>query len=336
MRRTKFKILLLLLTTTFSFGQTSKIKFSEPYKTASGIILTPGDTLTIGFKSQSFNSMFNYLFDINFKNSFTESATGRKVTIKHFRRETIDGKQVIIVVIPPQPETGLNAYVDIEKALEHGEIFSSQSQFIKSRNAKLFIKEPLLYFIKAFEKEPANYAREFLYRFDRTTFNKVKEDEFELGKILRKTSQQIENTVDSLDFKTTYAITIKVELSEYDFEKKGFPFRLPEAITVLDKGFSEDKTAVYLVISNSIIFQNLKMSEEQAKIFVQKRKDRYGNVDRTVYVKVNFFAEDKISTFKSNSGDTREGITGTVTSLEFYGNKNFVSDDLGVVKPTGN
>jgi Domain of unknown function (DUF4852) len=335
MRQTNFTILLLLYTTTFVNGQTTKIKFSEPYKTTSGMVLTPGDTLTIGVKS-SYHDKFDYLFDIKFKKTFSDAATGRKVIIKHFRRETIDEKKVIIAVIPPQPETGFNAYVDIDNALEKGEIFSSQSQFMKSRNVKLFVKEPLLYFIKMFEKEPASYAKEFVYRFDRKTYNTFKEDEFEMGKILNATSLNIEKTIDSLDFKTTYATAIKIELNEYDFGTKGFPFKLAEAITVLEKGFGEDKTAVYLVLSNSTSFQNLKMSEEQAKLFIQRRKDRYGNVDRSVYVKVNFIVDDKISSFRSNSGDMRDGLTGRVTSLEFYGNKNCMSYDLGTVKPMEN
>lgn len=331
----RLSLLLILSVCLNPSSAQTKIKFSEPYETSSGIILNPDDTLIFGFPSDTFRKAFRYVYISNNEKLFTSAATNRKAVIKHFRRETIDGKEVIIAVIPPQPEVALfNVHIEIDKALESGEIFSTKSQFIGSKG-NWFDNEPLLYFIKVFEKDPQNYAREFLYRYNRETFTRYKDDEFEINKIVNSTILDMEKSIDSLSFTTTYTVGIKLDLNEYDFSRRAFPFLLTEAVTVLDATWNTHALSkVYMVITNAKLFTGLEMNEDRAKNFIQKRKDRYGNVDRTVYAKVNFVLDDKVSSFQATDGSTKEALTAKATSLEFYGNKNFVSDDLGIVAVT--
>lgn len=307
------------------------IKSIKPYTTCSGYELKVGDSLIIGFGSTS-SEAFRHIFVppslvSNELYHFPKSATGSILPIKYFKHAVVEGKEMVYAVVPSggNVPSFQNAAIEIENAFRTGEVFCKQSQIFNSKNYTPFTDEvALLQVVKLKRKEPADIAEEYLRRVHPVRYMEIDENEFVLRKEIRDIIPVIKAKADSLQDSTVYKFTSKVHLSEYDFDKKGFPLEIPYAgISALTYIGFPNETQANIVFTNASNFSLFPISETIAEqLFTYKTT--MGVTDRWVYLRINF----KIT----GSEEESNNLVAEIIDIEVYGNWNRYSYDLGIIK----
>jgi hypothetical protein len=168
----------------------------------------------------------------------------------------------------------------------------------------------------------------YLYHKYSNLFEKVKNDEFELGDTAEKYSkifkEKIKNSCSKVKDKE-FVLNLNAEFEKYNFSKKGFP---------IDGMKKESYVEFYSSLSShaKVIFDNvdveknfISMSKDKAKKFIKSKK-RYGDVDRRIMAKYYFTINsietpiDNVVSATANSYIQQindEFIHGNITKVEF-------------------
>ena len=165
----------------------------------------------------------------------------------------------------------------------------------------------------------------------RTKYQKVRNDEFELDDAKKWAFEKFKkklSMIKSIDPKAIYHLYLKVRFGKYDFKNGRFPV---EALTENSyMQYAGKGKIVNRYAESKLFFDNansdvnyIAMDKQKAKHFLQTRKNRWGDVDRSLvahYIyKINSYEEEK--EFQPGRSSMILKFTGTLISVEFMDKK---------------
>lgn len=143
-------------------------------------------------------------------------------------------------------------------------------------------------------------------------WNRVKNDEFELHDKKAEAIKIMKERVEAFSLEEDFSIFVGIDFQDYDFEKNVFPvvkmnpnmfFR---AHNVRHGSFPFEYKVFF---SNPQFFQDIQMSKDEAKGFVQSRKSSNGQVDRTLATELRF----RVTKLKNTRDELEAVIVGITT-----------------------
>lgn len=171
----------------------------------------------------------------------------------------------------------------------------------------------------------------FLYHTNRNKYRKVKNDEFEFNDAKIEAKKDFEEKVSNYlkAYEQSYSINLATEFGEYDFANENFPLKLLTSDSYVSFSGSDDPTCGYG--SSRIMFDNanetknvLPMKKDDAKLFLQAKKDKYsGYINRTLSAKVNFnIVKNELNKLPTNAESCVSLTTmGHIKSIEIIDSK---------------
>ena len=184
---------------------------------------------------------------------------------------------------------------------------------------------------KLSEEEYLTYAQ----GFEKEIYNKYHNDEFEWFDQFQIIKEKCDKKIEEADLTATYTVVTTVEFGDYDFTNGGFPISIEEG-TFFPLGITSSyyNCDYYSIFNNKIAlsldkfheYNFLVFEKDAARTFLQGRKDRYGNIDRTITLQITY----KIAAFDSAEYKEFEDlalsnnylpIVGIIESIEVYDTK---------------
>lgn len=332
-----FLSICFLTTLTCVYAQNAEPK---AYVAFDNSIFRQGDSLYIGYKSgyKQFEYIKEYyfkgLYDKGFINT-TSNIVGKKFKILDIYNggylNSYDTSAVVLK-IGEKGLLGLKLYVDINNAIRKGEViinlcpqWSSNEKIPNFSDSIAF-----LYKIKQYQQPPMNFSLEYLRRFNEKNYEKYREDEFELENQKQMSINKIKEGIASMNDTTTYHTDIELSLDNYDFSTMSFPVGFEKYFTILRNigGIFPETNLVFINQNN---FSKLAVEKSIANSFIKRRKNIFGNINRTVFARVYF----KYVTISTNAKSTyvnsygRDFIFGTISRIEFFDLKNRLYNYIG-------
>lgn len=140
--------------------------------------------------------------------------------------------------------------------------------------------------------------------FERDTYNKYKNDEFEWHDKFQILKQNLDKKIADADLTSSYTVVTGVDFGDYDFTNEGFPVTIGEG-TFFPLGYNDSyyeakrgsvfNSQTALKLDGFHKYNFIKLPKDEAKTFLQSRKDRYGNVDRSLTLQITY----KIASYDS-------------------------------------
>jgi hypothetical protein len=171
-------------------------------------------------------------------------------------------------------------------------------------------------------------------------YDNTREDEFDYHNSLNQAKSELTNNLKKIDFNKQFSINTKLSIGNYNFENHGFllneeklNFNLVEKVKTIFTNAKSEYPPIDIVFPNFEDFRFLEIEPDYANSFLKRRKDDYGNIDREVYVKLNFnivnLTQEEKNSLKQYSGNL---LFGKISSIEVYEYKNFKYNWLGTIK----
>jgi len=297
---------LFLLLPALALSQ--KFQKSElPYTSSSGKVYHVGDTIVIGSPAD-FSNQFSYYFMGNKLTSTVSAVTTHKVGEevktydKRYRGEIIkqfriypDGDTYVVT------NKTFNYLINIEKGLETGEILTPKLMELIDNKPTVFSDSiAYLAYLKRKENINTENVKEFLFLFDRNKYNSVREDEFAFHNQMKGTQSFLNETIKDIDTSKTYFIRFDNEIGNFDFDLLSFPLLWNgNGTQILNNTWSSfvpediNKSGIKLTdlriyFSNYEDFKHLPLPTEKAQHLINHRKSSSGNVNRKVYMGIQF------------------------------------------------
>lgn len=304
---------LLLFSALFNIQANAQnfVKSSEPFKAKNGQLFKVGDTILIGTPAD-FSNVYSYYVqgkDLSLKKEAKgeiKIAGEYKKYDNRFQRSIIKGffiyeKEGTFAVL----DKVFNVMIHIDKGIESGELVSNELEKVIRDRTTLF-SDSMAYIehIKFTKDYTIETVKEFLYLFDNTTFNRVREDEFEFNKNINSTKSKLKDGTKNLDSSKVFKIIFEDELGNYDFEKQSFPILWKnnglhllsdtwEHRTPIDINKNKVQlTDLKIKFSNTKDFNLMPLIEERANSLVKYRKGPDGTVDRRIRMAIYFTISD--------------------------------------------
>ncbi len=309
------------------------------YTTFDGSKFTEKDSITIGYPSgynSSYKSIKEYYYEGQYSNGYREvkiNLNSIKIPIINIYRssEVFYNDKVIVKV----GEKGLlkpKYHIDIETAVQNGEVIVKSNT--KTSLISTFMSENLAF--TNFHKLHGNTARadreEYLFRFQNDLYDKTHEDEFQFQSALKSAEKELTQLALTADTSTIYSIGTSVNLQKYDFDNEGFPinekeisFKLLSPVSRIWNNSNRDLKPIYLALDNFKNFTFLTISPESSESFITRRKDKYGNVDRKVFIKIFYKLK------ATNETEELKSLSGNVIKIEVYEFESFQGNFLGEI-----
>lgn len=187
---------------------------------------------------------------------------------------------------------------------------------------------------KLTEEDYLVYAQEF----HSETYRKYSNDEFEWHDQFNIIKQKLDEEIANADFDSTYVVVTSVDLEDYDFTNEGFPVSIGEGTFIplgRNDGYKSFKSIFYnrtaLGLHNFHRYNFFKFAKDDAKAFLQGRKNSRGEVNRKVTLQITYkIASYDSSEYKSFANWALSNkylpVVGIIQSIEVYdaANKNKV------------
>lgn len=128
-----------------------------------------------------------------------------------------------------------------------------------------------------------------IYRSD--VWDRYRNDEFELQDKRDETVKMMKERISSFPLNEEFVVYTSFDFGDYDFKKQVFPLDSLTETTYFPefRGNSGSFPYTYKVFfKNTAKIGNINMAKDDARNFLKKRKDRYGDVDRSVNAKLQF------------------------------------------------
>ena len=224
-------------------------------------------------------------------------------------------------------------FIDIAEALENGEVITKDelsNRYRYKERALLDDSTAFIHFIKRFDGETNEFWKYWLCRYRNDVYNRTHEDEFEFYGVVNEAGEFLLDAAEKLDNTTIYSTKIKVKLDNYDFSSNSFKFLWKGGAFNIFRPSSRCSSTLYAIrleLSNLSRFETLPVPFEQAKSFISNRKNRYGLVDRDVYLWVNWKLTNDLK-YKNGYATFR----GIVQSIEVYADENYINGYLGTLE----
>lgn len=184
---------------------------------------------------------------------------------------------------------------------------------------------------KISEDDYLSYAKVF----ETAVYDKYHNDEFEWYDQFQILKQNYDKRISEADFTSTYTVVTNVDFGDYDFTNVGFPVSIGEG-TFFPLGrpgnYYESpydsifRKTIALSLDNFHEYNFFAFSKDDAKTFLQGRKDRYGDIDRTVTLQITY----KIAAYDSSEykafadlalANDYLPVVGIIESIEVYDTK---------------
>lgn len=176
--------------------------------------------------------------------------------------------------------------------------------------------------------DEVNYARSF----EEATYKKYKNDEFEWDEQFSIIKQNLKKQVEEADMDSTYIIGTTLEFGDYDFTNEGFPITISAGtffpFNYFNNWYDYKRTSLLhkrmaLKLDSFEKFNFFAMPKDEAKTFLQGRKNSYGNVNRKValqiYYKIAAFDSDEYNCFKDLAlSNDYLPLVGIIEKIEVY------------------
>ena len=164
----------------------------------------------------------------------------------------------------------VSASEQVEKRLNYNEGFL---YYLKSGNLKLTDDEYLAY-CKDFKTD---------------IYNKYQDDEFEWHDQFINIKKDLDDQIANYDAsRNSFKIVTNTEFDKYDFSKNGFPCKPLKLTTYFHFSPTHyESKEIKLFFINTDDFNFFPYSQGDAKAFTERRKDRYGTIDRSVVVAIH-------------------------------------------------
>ncbi|MBP7169701.1 MAG: DUF4852 domain-containing protein [Tenuifilum sp.] len=327
---------ILITIAKFSFCQ-DYTESTEPYTAKNGYIFKVGDTIYIT-EPKNFANEFTSIYDnksLTNKRKYLEKNEYSNGTIsyydhiyrKYLIKSFIDhpsGEKIARLKNFLQP-----IYVSINKAIENDEIANCNPLYFKS----VFLERNYLTDSVAFMEYIAresnisnNIIEEYLFLFRNNYYNIIRKDEFEFHKGLKNTKEEFKKFKEKIDSNKVYSVFTEVELGKYDFDTETFPILLDfnsfeihsrsgyVFLPTNIEGKELELSNLYLLLTNIDEFKNLPLSTDKANAFVKSNKDEKGNVNRKVYIIINY----KITGIDTNKENAYRNLRAEIQSIDFF------------------
>ena len=130
----------------------------------------------------------------------------------------------------------------------------------------------------------------FMMTFRPDVWNKYHDDEFEMVGKRKETIEIMKQLVNSFSLQESFLIRTTTRLKNYDFESKAFPIQgWDDSYYFYESQYPHGSFphTFRVFMSNTEVFERIPFDEQQAKEFLRNRKDRFGEIDRTVHVTIS-------------------------------------------------
>ena len=121
-----------------------------------------------------------------------------------------------------------NFFIDIDNAILYDEIANCNNIYFESSwGEKNFLTDSIAYLLYI-TKEPEitkELAKEYLYLFNRSKYNLIREDEFEFHKGIKETQNQLNEIISQIDTNIIYTILFDDFVDNYNFDLEAFPIK---------------------------------------------------------------------------------------------------------------
>lgn len=154
----------------------------------------------------------------------------------------------------------------------------------------------------------------YMQHFRPSVFQNTRNDEFEFQRSRRETVELMKKAVAAVNLDEEIVLRTTVHIGNYDFDKAQFFVNDVSTTTYWSthsqKSVSGLPYRIDVFLNNALSVRSIPMTEDEAQSFIDRRKDRYGNVDRRLY-----------ATFKIKLAGFRENKTeflAEVQSVEYF------------------
>ncbi len=326
------------ITLTLLLNLLTIVSISQNLTNVSGPIEVIGITLNVGDKLIVYEPQ-------NFQKTYESIYTNQKLTTKRSRITEIDDKAYDFSLVEYTikkikkssdgrivlSDGGLFPnFIDIKAALENGEVITKEELSNRHKERDLLNDSTaFVHFIKRFNGETNEFWKDFVYTYQYELYKRTHEDEFEFYGVVNKAGEFLLEAAERLDNSTIYSASVEVELDDYDFSTNSFNFIWKGNHFKIFRSSSWCKCAldeINLELSNLEKFRSISVPFEQAKAFIANRKNKYGKVDRDVYLWVNLKLTDDLKFENKNAL-----IRGIVQSIEVFADENLINGYLGTI-----
>lgn len=131
----------------------------------------------------------------------------------------------------------------------------------------------------------------YMKRYRNDIWKRYHEDEFELEDKRTESLSLWRSQVSSFDLGESFTLVTSFQIKDYDFEKQQFPLDSISPTTYFRESITWNYTlpaTIRVFFDNSEIIGDLSMPKDEAKKFLQGRKDRYGNINRDITAVIEF------------------------------------------------
>jgi hypothetical protein len=326
-----FYLIILVLVTFNSIGQ-KHVKSDEPYISKSGMTFTVGDEIYLlepfNFENKYHSFYKNKSLSLNVEAlRVSEDLIFRKrykgYSIKRFLHHA-NGKVYAIL----ETSKFYFCYLDIEDAILKNEIANNNKIAFESIwGKKTLLTDSIAFLEFCFREETINndLVKEYMYLFNNTKYNLIREDEFEFHKSIRDEKASLETLRKNLDSNIIYTMAFSDFIGNYDFDLESFPILwnhngtqiysdVWEIFTPEDINENGVKlTDLRISFNNTEKFKSLPLNMDKANSFIKFKKGKTGNVDREIFMYISF----RIKEVKDGND---------ITNKLFYGEKYLVAE----------
>jgi hypothetical protein len=342
-------LVLFLILPNIVFSQ-NFIKSVEPYTAKNGKTYEVGDKIIVTAPADfgdaflyygSGNGLYNKKDAILKTDNNTYDNRWRIHTIKQFKIYNDIGTVAVTDKL-------FNVGILIEKALETGEIATPKLEELIYHKPKVFTDSVAYLAYLNRESEISNEnVKEFLYLFDNKRYDYAREDEFAYHAEINKTKKFLNEVTVQINPIETYFIRFNDEIGNYNFDSLSFPLLwkhngaqilndtwqifTPEDINKNDV----ELTDLRVFFENIDNFKNLPLNMEKAQYLVKHRKDRFGDVDRRMYLGIQFKIKKLVGKdyFGQNFIDKGEKyLICEIQRIDFFEDKEFQYNYLNTIE----
>lgn len=284
------------------------VKGEESMTTYDGTTLNKGDILTVGYNSvtasfyttikEKITNEYGRDQYLNIKDDLTYS----KVKIVDF----ITPESPVIfpnsnpIVLVKNEQGNKDLYIEINKAIENGEIISVFPESI-NENAVYLTDDLLMACLIRVNNIPINdnVLLSFIGIKDKELQARCRKDEFELNKAKPQYMELLNKLMDEFDFSATYYVKTKLEMGKYDFSANAYPLVLFQKESI----FLPYGDYNFIIEKNRETYQFLPVIPEKAEITNKRRigTGTHGFIAPLVYGKFYLKLLDKRMELPKNS-----------------------------------
>lgn len=333
---------------TKSNSESNSNQGNRSYTAFDNSVFTIGDSIIIGIPRGYFSSN-RYFYNIKepkvqggtvYYERANTNISFKKYLIKKFYSD-IDGekfsKGTPIIEVGKKGFLGVSYYIDIESALKDGEIISSLEPFNNKNILQINDSIAIINKIYLSGLSAKSFSNEYLYRLRNPTYTKVQNDEFDLNNALSSAQKEIEKSLLNFSNETTYYIETELNIGNYDFSTSTFPIeKWNRDFRLLKLTLNPNTPELFSIFGNLDAIKNIPVNPHLANSFIKRRKDSYGNINRTMYAKVyfNFVKIPKENLIQSayTNNEYHYYVFAKISKVDFFDSEHCLYNFLGSIE----